>query len=274
MLVLTSVAVARSESGWVTPRSVTNLFEALRIEPPNVSEYLKRLRRDGLVLLRKGGGEWALQPEGREAVREALADLDYIEIEAELSGGSGAEYLSTLNPVIDPALAPPRWSTGVARLHERFAFDTNLFCMTRFPDPGERELPDPVGSSVSVLREAADDHGLTLHVASDRQVEDNLFGNVGAFMWGSRYGIGILEDRVGRGLNYNVVTELGSMLILGRRCAILRDRTAPDIPSDLGAEIYKPVDLDEPGGIRDEAHRWLSEDLGLGRCERCPAPIT
>jgi hypothetical protein len=146
--------------------------------------------------------------------------------------------------------------------------------MTRFPDPGERELPDPVGSSVAVLREAAHDHGLTLHVASDRQVEDNLFGNVGAFMWGSLFGIGILEDRLGRGLNYNVVTELGSMLILGRRCAILRDRTAPDIPSDLGAEIYKPVDLDDLEGIRDEAHRWLSEDLGLGRCTRCPPPIT
>jgi hypothetical protein len=93
-------------------------------------------------------------------------------------------------------------------------------------------------------------------------------------MWGSLYGIGILEDRMGLGLNYNVVTELGSMLILGRRCAILRDRTAPDIPSDLGAEIYKPVDLDDAHGVRNEAHRWLSEDLGLARCTRCPAPIS
>jgi hypothetical protein len=113
---------------------------------------------------------------------------------------------------------------------------------------------------------------LTLHVASDRQVEDNLFGNVGAIMWGSLYGVGILEDRVGRGLNYNVVTELGSMLILGRRCAILRDRTAPDIPSDLGAEIYKPVDLDDLDGLRDEGHRWLSDDLGFARCDNCPRP--
>jgi DNA-binding transcriptional LysR family regulator len=154
VLVLTSVAVARSESGWATPRSVANLFEALRIEPPNVSEYLKRLRRDGLALPRAGGGAWSLQPEGREAVREALAELDYSEIEAELTASGGAQYLSTLNPVIDPTMTPPRWSTGVTRLHDRFPFETNVFCMTRFPDPGERELPDPVRSSVAVLRDA------------------------------------------------------------------------------------------------------------------------
>jgi DNA-binding transcriptional ArsR family regulator len=269
--VLTEVAVVRSESGWATPRSVTQLFEALRIEPPNVSEYLKRLRQDGLVLPRPGGGEWAVQPEGREAVREALADLDYNQIEAELRAAPGAEYLSALNPVIDPALAPPRWSAGVARLHKRFPFETSVFCMTRFPDPGERELPDPVRSSVAALRAAATDHGLALHVASDRQVEDNLFGNVGAFMWGSLYGIGILEDRVGRGLNYNVVTELGSMLILGRRCAILRDRTAPEVPSDLGAELFKRVDLDDVDGVLLAMHRWLSDDLGLAPCAQCPS---
>jgi len=85
-------------------------------------------------------------------------------------------------------------------------------------------------------------------------------------MWGSRYGIGILEDRAGSGLNYNVVTELGSMLILGRRCSILRDRTSPNVPSDLGAEIFKPIDLDDVESVRDEAHRWLSEDLGKPRC--------
>jgi hypothetical protein len=141
VLVLTGVAVARSESGWATPRSVTTLFESLRIESPKVSEYLTRLRRDGLVLPRTGGGEWSLQPEGREAVREALADLDYGQIEAELRSASGAQYLSTLNPVIDPAMTPPRWGAGVVRLHERFPFDTNVFCMTRSRTPVSRNFP-------------------------------------------------------------------------------------------------------------------------------------
>ncbi|MGH2986515.1 MAG: hypothetical protein ACRDLO_07510 [Solirubrobacterales bacterium] len=65
--------------------------------------------------------------------------------------------------------------------------------------------------------------------------------------------------------------EVGSMLILGRRCTVLKDCTAPDMPSDLGAEIYKSVDLDQADAVRDQAHRWLSRDLGLGDCSRCPS---
>lgn len=266
VLVLTRVAVVRSEIGWAAPAEVTALYEALRIEAPNVSAHLGHLRAEGLVLRRASGGLWSITPEGREAVGELLADLDYRALEAEMSETVGATYLRALNPVLDPALAPLRWAAGIARLHERFPFDTNVFCMTRFPKSGERALPDPAGATISILREAAADHGLTLHVAWDRQVEDNLLGNVGAYMWGSRYGIGILEDRAGSGLNYNVVTELGSMLILGRRCSILRDRTSPNVPSDLGAEIFKPIDLDDVESVRDEAHRWLSEDLGKPRC--------
>ena len=213
VLVLTRVAVVRSEIGWAAPAEVTALYEALRIEAPNVSAHLGHLRAEGLVLRRASGGLWSITPEGREAVGELLADLDYRALEAEMSETVGATYLRALNPVLDPALAPLRWAAGIARLHERFPFDTNVFCMTRFPKSGERALPDPAGATISILREAAADHGLTLHVAWDRQVEDNLLGNVGAYMWGSRYGIGILEDRAGSGLNYNVVTELGSMLI-------------------------------------------------------------
>jgi hypothetical protein len=46
-------------------------------------------------------------------------------------------------------------------------------------------------------------------------------------------GIALFEDRVGEGLNYNVVIEVGAMLIAGRQTALLRDTTAPKMPSDL-----------------------------------------
>ena len=269
-----SVAVTADATGWVAPVAVSELYESLRIPSTNVSMYLNRLRGQGLAVQRGGDRLWSITPEGREAVRGHLADLDHQQLEAEMAGLGGAEYLRTLNPVIDPAMAPPRWATGIARLHDRFPFETNIFCMTRFPAPGATGLPDPVGSTITLLREASREHGMTMHVAWDRQVEDTLFGNVGAYMWGSRYGIGIVEDRAGRGLNHNVMIEVGSMLILGRRCTMLKDRTAPDMPSDLGAEIFKPVDLDDADAVGDEAHRWLSEDLGLGRCAHCPtAPM-
>ena len=263
------VAGLRGDEGWFAPRDVTALFEQARIEPPNVSAYLARLRADRLVVRRSDGRYWSLTPEGREAVRERIGGLDYRRLQAELGHSDGADFLRALNPVIDPAFAPPRWAPGIARLHARFPFETNVFCMTRFPRPGEESLPDPIGPAVEALRGAMADHGLMLHVAWDRQVEDDLFGNVGAYMWGSQYGIGLLEDRVGRGLNYNVVVELGSMLITGRRCCMLRDPSAPEMPSDLGAELTKPVDLGDSEAVGRQAHRWVAEDLGKGPCAHC-----
>jgi hypothetical protein len=34
---------------------------------------------------------------------------------------------------------------------------------------------------------------LNLHLASDRQLDDDLLGNVAAYMWACQFGIGILE---------------------------------------------------------------------------------
>ena len=92
---------------------------------------------------------------------------------------------------------------------------------------------------------------------------DDLFGNVAAHMWVSKYGIGLLEDRIGRGINYNVMTELGAMLMTGRRCALLKDRTAPALPSDLGGHVYKSVDFDDESGGADVVRAWVRADLRL-----------
>jgi hypothetical protein len=143
--------------------------------------------------------------------------------------------------------------------------------MTRFPseDP-EGRIKDHIGPAIEVMRKAASQHGLTLHLASDRQAEDDLLGNIGAYMWACKYGVGIVEDRIGRGLNYNAVIEIGAMLITGRRCAILRDKTAPAMPTDLSGQIYKSVNLDVPETVSVATHRWLRDDLALGSCRRCP----
>ncbi|CAN5880442.1 hypothetical protein BH23GEM7_BH23GEM7_07560 [soil metagenome] len=89
-------------------------------------------------------------------------------------------------------------------------------------------------------------------------------------MWACQYGIGILENRVGRGLNYNAITEIGAMLMTGRRCAILKDRTAPQLPTDIAGQIYKPVDLSNLNSLGSTIHDWAAKDLSLGECERCP----
>ena len=93
--------------------------------------------------------------------------------------------------------------------------------------------PDPVASALEVAAQACGGHGLKLQLASDRAIVDDLWGNVAGHMWASRYGIAFFEDRRGRGMNYNLTIEVGAMLMTGRRCLLLKDKSTPKMPTDL-----------------------------------------
>lgn len=189
-----------------------------------------------------------------------MGALPLAKIEAELADAPAAELDHTPHRVIPPSMAPPKWADGIARLLDKYPFETNVFCMTRFPD---HTSEDPIAPLIARLREVFEEHGLTLHLASDRQGEDDLFGNVVAHMWACQYGIGILENLTGRGLNYNVVIELGAMMVTGRRCALLKDVTAPALPTDLVGHIYKSVDLGQLDDAVDSVTSWIEDDLGI-----------
>ncbi len=271
VLVLGSIAGTRAGHGWFTTEEALGLFDALRIpRPDSVARSLGQLRTAQLVRT-FADGRWGLTPQGEESVLRIMGDINPMAVAGMIAGTPGAEFVSALHTTISPVLAPARWQAGIARMLERFPFETNVFCMTRFARPGS-PLPDPVPSVIERLRQVTEAHGLKLHVASDRQAEDDLFGNVGAQMWACQYGIGLLENRVGAatGLNDNVLIELGSMMVMGRRCAMLKDRTAPGLPSDLTAQLYKSVDFDDLEAVGVAAHKWIGEDLGLGRCGGCP----
>ena len=67
--------------------------------------------------------------------------------------------------------------------------------MTRYAD-----LPDPVAKAARVVRDAVSKHGLVLHMAKDRTVDEQLFSNVAAYMWGCRYGVAfrVRGERISR----------------------------------------------------------------------------
>lgn len=153
-----------------------------------------------------------------------------------------------------------------------YEFDSNVFCMTRFPrDASDSNYLDPVINVIPAARDALAAHDLTLHVVSDRVLDEDLFGNIAAHMWACRYGIALFENRMKRGLNENMIIELGSMVITGRRCALLKDKTIKKLPTDFSGQLYKPVDFDDINDIRGTLHRWAADDLGRGRCPKCPA---
>jgi hypothetical protein len=271
VLVLGSVAGVRNGHGWFTVDELAALFDALRLPSPgSVARSLGQLRGSDVVRTRQDSS-WALTPKGEAQVAEITGELDYGLIAAEMAGTPGSVFANARHPTIPPTLAPARWHVGIARLLDRYPFEKNVLCMTRFPRD-DAPLPDPIAAVIERLKSAIAAHGLTLHLASDHLAEPELFGNVGAYMWACNYGIGLLENRLEKaeGLNDNVLIELGSMSIIGRQCAILRDRTSPTPPTDLSGHIYKSVDFDDLDGVEAAAHRWAVDDLGLDRCGGCP----
>jgi hypothetical protein len=244
-----------------SPSDLAGFFDTIRVpSPSNINQVLARLRRDQLALQRSPG-IWSLTPVGERRATEVIGELDPMQIELELSELPGAELDHVLHRVLPPRFAPPPWAAGIAHLLRDSPFYRNVFCMTRLPE--EPPVPgDLIGDAIDVLRSVCARHGLRL-LASDRLAEDELWGNVSAHMWVCQYGIGLLEDRTEEGVNPNVCIELGAMLMTGRRCAMLKDVTLPEMPTDLAGHIYKPVDLTRVDDVAAVADRWITDDLAL-----------
>lgn len=270
VLVLGELAGYRNEDGWFAITDIRDMFEILRVPAPDVQRAIRQLVDTKSVVRAASGKRWSLTPAGRQRARGLMGDVDSERLAPQLAAVAGADFGHARHTVIPPGLAPIRWQSGIRGFLDRFPFDTNVFCMTRFPDRERERLPDPVGEVVDALEGGLRDHGLTMHLASDRQIDDDLWGNVAAHAWACRYGIGLFEDRVGEGINHNLTIEIGSMLMTGRRCALLKDVTAPDLPTDLIGQIFKPIDFDNSSRVSAEIHRWAAEDLGLGACSSCP----
>lgn len=165
-----------------------------------------------------------------------------------------------MHALVPPTLAPPAILAPVTRFTENYPFDLNVFGMTRFPDESGN---DPVDDALSAVRVELARHDLSFHLASDRAMSDDLWTNVAAHMWASRYGLAIFEDRRGRGLNYNLTIEVGGMVMTGRRCLLLKDSSIGSMPTDLVGMIYKPVDLGKPETVKSAVTDWVTKDLRL-----------
>lgn len=197
-------------------------------------------------------------------MRSLVGRLNVAEVEAEIAVVGSAELQQAQLPLIPPELAPVRWAVPIARLLAEFPFESNVFCMTRFPrEEHEDAMPDPIKDAIGVAREVLAGHGLHLHLASDRQADDELFGNIAAHMWACKYGIGLFETRFGHDFNDNLQIEVGAMLMTGRRVALLKDRETPEMPTDFVGHIYKDVDFDRPASVVTMLGAWTQNDLGL-----------
>jgi hypothetical protein len=272
-LALARLAQSRAGSQDFTLKAVDDLFHEFAlpgpVKPHNVATALER---KGFLRRGTARGLWRVTPTGRSASEALVIGLDLAVLTAEAQV-AGANLGGAAHPVVLPEFGAPLDLIGILRdFLQQHEFERNVFGMTRFPTEGSNQPPDPVQAALAVARQACEDHGLDFHLASDRQLHDDLWTNVAAHMWASRYGIGFFEDLAEPplGLNYNLTTEVGAMLMTGRRCCLLKDPSINMLPTDLVGRIRKDVSLQDRDAVRSRLHAWIRDDLGLGACPRCP----
>jgi hypothetical protein len=273
VLVLARLAEARSEAGSFTAGVVDELFHELRLPPPaKTSNAVLAHEKKGNVRRGSDRGLWLVTPQGVAAVERLMTGVELASLAAEASVG-GTQLGGARHAVIPPEMgAPPGLLNALGTFLSQHPFDLNVFGMTRFPDEERTDDIDPVAPALDVAREVCAEHGLEFHLASDRAMDDDLWTNIAAHMWASKYGIAFFEDLADpkRGINYNLSIEVGGMLVTGRRCALLKDESIERMPTDLVGKIYKPVNLAKPSTVEKALHRWIRDDLNLGPCPRCP----
>lgn len=265
------IAQTRTDAGRFSPAELDRLFDDLGLpRPAKVANVLLRLELEGAVARLRGvRGSWRLTPVGLARVADLVTDLDLAALMAEAKAGNGSYLGHTIHPIIPPSLAPPEIVQAMRAFLSEHPFDLNVFGMTRFPDEQDETDADPVAGALETARAACAAHGLEFHLASDRTIAEDLWANVAAHMWASRYGIGFFEDRRGRGLNYNLTLEVGGMLVTGRRSALLKDTSIDRMPTDLVGKIYIAVDLGNTDNVASAIHSWIANDLSLGACSSC-----
>lgn len=268
-LVLASIATERSEDDTFSGRAILGLFEDTALPAPaKIGNVFNTLKTAGQATPAKAHGAWKLTPVGKQRVAELIGDDAAALIAESLPGGADLGHLR--HPLIPASLAPPQLMRPVAEFTKSSPSAGHVFGMTRFPDDEEEpDGPDPVAGALEVANDALDGHGLRFLLASQRALVDDLWGNVQAHMWSSNYGIAFFENRRERGMNYNLVIEVGAMLMAGRRCLLLKDSSIDKLPTDLVGFIYKPIDLDDPATVTAAVHEWARDDLSLGKCPDC-----
>ncbi|MBS1895558.1 MAG: hypothetical protein JST59_30020 [Actinobacteria bacterium] len=263
VLVLARMVEERTESGVFPPSAVETLFDEIGLpRPTKISNVFGALQHTGrLTRMKNVRGAWKMTPVGRAAAQDLVTDMDLAALFAETARPKATLLGATAHPVIPPSLAPPGLIGPLQEFLAEFPFERNVFGMTRFPGASEDGNFDPIAPALERAANVCEKHGLVFHLASDRNIVDDLWANVAAHMWGCRFGIAFFEARSKRGLNYNLNIEVGSCLVLGRRLALLKDRSLEAMPTDLVGHIYLSVDLDEPESVAAVLDDWVVGSL-------------
>ena len=164
-----------------------------------------------------------------------------------------------------------RLSGDIDRFHADNPFDNSVFVMMKFPDKKRMETWQLLclEDLFTAVEQELHRHGLVALRADKKTYATNkqIWDNLCIYMLGSKYGIAILEDRVGDELNPNVALEYGFMKGLGREAVILEEASFRHVRADLVGTIPKKFEIDsahkvDVRSLKDAVAEWLT-DVGI-----------
>lgn len=264
ILVLGHLAAGRTDDRTFSPADVTRLLRDFALpEPAKIGNIFTTLAAKKHFANQPARGAYKVTPTGQARVGELMTSLDLVALVAE-AAHENAPVLGRMEHTLVPVhMAPPALVQPLRGFLADHPFETNVFGMTRFPD-ARAGTADPVGRALAVTKEVCMEAGLEFHLASDRAIVDNLWENVTAHMWACRYGVALFEDSVKRGLNHNLLIEVGAMIMSGRRVALLKDGSIDRMPTDFVGMIYKSVNLSAEDTVATTVRAWIKDDLSVG----------
>jgi hypothetical protein len=225
-----------------------------------------RLAAKQQLVRRKDKPPWSLTPLGEQQVMEPMGQISG----APPGGTVGSELGGERHQFIPPGLAPQAWVAALERLNRKTPFERNIFLMTRYPARND----DPLATVIKRAEQVCNAHGFHLLRADSQHADPLLPNNVRAHMWACQYGLALLEQfgdppAKPAALNENLIFEVGAMLMIGRRCAILKDAGVRKVPTDLIAHIHHTVNFGGADAAKAKLHEALVKDFDAPRCADC-----
>lgn len=139
-------------------------------------------------------------------------------------------------------------------------FDRNVAIIMSFAGTPELEKVD------KTVRSSLNQSGLIGHRADDKVYapDGDLWNNVCVYLIGCKYGVAVFDGSNNGSTTPNVPLEYGFMRALNRRVLLLREKSVPNMPSDIIGKLYRPFDLaNMPHSLSAEITEWVTSDLGI-----------
>lgn len=146
-------------------------------------------------------------------------------------------------------------------------FDKSVFIIMAYD-----EVTNPLRQPI---RDVCKKFELTARFADERPYSDQMWDNVMCYALCSKYGIALFHqsaDKLSNGksslysvsYNLNVALELGMMLSWGRPCCLLKDKSLPQLQTDIIGWIYRECDFKEPSSLEGKIESFFNEKLSMG----------